>query len=334
MPAVTAAVSAAATPAALVNPAVEATVALDDGPKPIVTTTRRIWVATPVEIVGIDPGTNTIVDRIARPGTVAMTVDPSPTNSEPLSLYACSALDTVKIDTGRAVVTATYPYGCTGITFGPNALQIVNETRVVEIGPSGDVIATIDVEHGGSGVGAGDESVWVADGAPGAGTITRLGYGTHAVEATITTPATTRDFLATHTGTWVTTTPDRATGDATSLIRIDPATNQIAQTYPEGADAGGLDLSGRFLWVAATGSVFVVDTATNVIVARPDLLDGRAAGYVVASNGSVWLTIDSPGAVVRVDPGSFGDSTSAANPPAGTRIEVAGGCPTTIGTRA
>lgn len=329
----TAAPTTTTLPAPPVQPSIEATVPVADGPKPIVTTNNRIWVATPTEILKIDATSNTVLAHIARAGTIAMTVNPYPSGppNAPKPLFACSTQDTVEIDSASATIVETYPYGCTGIVYGPNALQIMHGTEVVEIAPGGDLIADTPVGAGDAGLGYTDDAVWVADTT--AATVTRLHSGFHTIDATVATPAaTTNQVLGTHAAIWVTTTPNSATADQTSLIRIDPATNQIAQTYAEGIDANGLDLSGRFLWVTGKDNMFIVDTATNEVVARPQLLTGASAGHLVAANGSVWMTIDSPGAVLRINPGSFGDAepTTQTTP---TRIEVNTGCPSTIGLR-
>lgn len=329
----TAAPTTTTQPAPPVKPSIEATVAVGDGPKPIVTTYNWIWVATPTEILKIDATSNTVLAHLARAGTIAMTVNPYPSGppDAPEPLFACSTQDTVEIDSASATIVETYPYGCTGIVYGPNALQVMNGTEVVEIVPGGDLIADTPVGAGGAGLGYTDDAVWVADTT--AATVTRLHSGFHTIDATVATrAATTNQVLGTHAAIWVTTTPNKTTADQTSLIRIDPATNEIAQTYAEGIDADGLDLSGRFLWVTGKDSMFIVDTATNEVVARPQLLTGASSGHVVAANGSVWMTIDSPGAVLRINPGSFGDAepTTQTTP---TRIEVNTGCPSTIGVR-
>jgi hypothetical protein len=329
----TAAPTTTTLPAPPVQLSIEATVAVDDGPKPIVTTYNRIWVATPTEILKIDATSNTVLAHIARADTIAMTVNPYPSGppDAPEPIFACSTHDTVEIDSASATIVETYPYGCTGIVYGPNALQIMNGTDVVEIVPGGDLIADTPVGAGGAGLGYTDDAVWVANTTT--ATVTRLHSGFHTIDATVATPAaTTNQVLGTHAAIWVTTTPNTATADQTSLIRIDPATNRIAQTYAEGIDANGLDLSGRFLWVTGKDSMFIIDTATNEVVARPQLLTGASTGHVVAANGSVWMTIDSPGAVVRIDPGSFGDAEPITQTTP-IRIEVNSGCPSTIGVR-
>lgn len=303
------------------QPAIVATIPVEDGVKAIAAASGRVWVGsrTGTEIVAIDQTTNQVVARIARQGTVAMTVDRNPagTADEPPALYACSTVDTVKIDPARAEIVATYPYGCNrGITIGFGAIWIENWTQLVELGPAGDLIATIPIERGGWGVVAGAGSIWVADGFVGPGTVTRIDPYSHTVVATIPVPVQTRNIIATDTAVWITTLPNAHTNDKTSLIRIDPATNTIAEEYPEGTGGSGLDLSGRYLWaVGRGGAIFIVDTLTNDVVARPDLIPtGPTPGAegLVAANGSVWITIGQPGTVLRVNPGAFGDTTGTA----------------------
>ena len=325
------------------EPSIVATIPVADGLDAIATADGRVWVASQsgTEIVAIDEASNTIVGHIPRSDTRAMTVDLNPAGSptDPRPLYVCSAVDTVKIDTRRAKIVETYPYGCShGIVVGSGAIWIESDTQLVELGPSGDLVATVPIQAGSWGVGAAAESIWIVSGSSGSSTVTRINSGSHDTIATIALPGNARNIVATDTAVWVTTQPSDNAKDTTSLVRIDPATNTIADRYSEGTGGIGLDMSGRYLWVVGSdGAVFVIDTSTNHVVARPQLMSvgtDPGANGVVAADGSVWLTAQQPGAVIRVDPGGFGDRIRRYDAPPSTRIDVAHGCPTSIATAA
>jgi hypothetical protein len=83
------------------------------------------WVEAPVDrfdrdIVAIDPASGTTSARVAVPGIVAMTLDTNiaTTSADPPRLAACSADQTVEIGTVSGAISASYPYGCTGVAVG------------------------------------------------------------------------------------------------------------------------------------------------------------------------------------------------------------------------
>ena len=263
-------------------------------------------------VVAIDSATNRIAATVAGTGSAkAMAAGFG-------ALWACGD-DTVRIDPTTAEIVARYPVACrAGITTGYGSVWVENYATLTRLDPaSGDVITTIPIAFGGSGVAAGAGSIWVAEGRLGPGVLTRVDPQTNAVIATIEMPWITRGIVATDTAVWVAAGPDPKSAAPAALLRIDPATNTIQRTYPEPSGAS-LALLGPFLWVVGyEGSVFVVDTRSGDVVSRPPL---RPADFQVhgdaglaVGDGSIWLSTKTPGAVERIDPGSFGGELPAAD---------------------
>jgi len=263
-------------------------------------------------VVAIDSATNRIAATVAGTGSARAMVAGFG------ALWACGD-DTIRIDPTTAEIVARYPVACrAGITTGYGSVWVENYATLTRLDPaSGDVIATIPIAFGGSGVAAGAGSIWVAEGRLGPGVLTRVDPQTNTVIATIEMPWITRGIVATDTAVWVAAGPDPKSADPAALLRIDPATNTIQRTYPEPSGAS-LALLGPFLWVVGyEGSVFVVDTRSGDVVSRPPL---RPADFQVhgdaglaVGDGSIWLSTKTPGAVERIDPGSFGGELPAAD---------------------
>lgn len=93
-----------------------------------------------------------------------------------------------------------------------------------------------------------------------------------------------------------------------SVVRIDPATNEVTQTIPvEGiGDSGKLAVGEGAVWVThAVSHVSRIDPVTNLVVATIDV--GPGVRGVTTGAGSVWVTREPQpdeinGYVVRIDP--------------------------------
>jgi virginiamycin B lyase len=108
-------------------------------------------------------------------------------------------------------------------------------------------------------------------------------------------------------GIWVVTKGKG--GEYDTLSRIDPATNQIADTIELGRPAGAVEVGEGAVWVMVPteGMILRVDPATNEVVAE---IDGLAQPVVAAAGeGVLWVVSgtwsDHPaadGTVTRIDP--------------------------------
>jgi YVTN family beta-propeller protein len=96
-------------------------------------------------------------------------------------------------------------------------------------------------------------------------------------------------------GIWV------AYGDD-GVVRIDPATNQVAAKIKVGRDPVGVAAGSGSIWVAnrADGTVSRIDPATNQVAATVSV--GGNPLTLAAGDASIWATNVASGEVVRIDP--------------------------------
>jgi virginiamycin B lyase len=96
---------------------------------------------------------------------------------------------------------------------------------------------------------------------------------------------------------WVLTPADN------SLVRIDPATNQVVATIGVGRAPSGLAVGAGAVWVSRRSDAVVVrvDPTANRVVATIPV--GRAPGSVTVAGGLVWVALPG-GGLGRIDPAS------------------------------
>lgn len=320
------------TPTTSVAPSVDARLVVADSPTAIATGSKRLWIASSNEIVALDPTTATVTAHVPTVGTVAMTLDTNiaTSSADPPRLAACSLHQTIEIGTVSGAISATYPWGCTGITVGAGALWIVRDVQLVELGPQGDLVSTVDVDEG-LGVAATNDAIWVIEGGSGHPQLREMQPGFHTTIATFPLDAKPDGVIADDAGVWVS---ERSDDGTETLFGFGTSSNPHLRRYPPGSGGTGLDFSGRFLWVANNdGGVTVVDTNTGDLVASPALSPGppvASAVRVVAADGHVFVTGRETNVVQRVQPGRFGDSMQWGETPTATRVEVTSGCPVSI----
>ena len=295
------------------------------------TGSRRLWIASTDDIVAIDPASGTTSARVAVTGTVAMTLDTNiaTTSADPPRLAACSAEQTVEIGTVSDAISASYPYGCTGIAVGGGALWIVSDDKLVELGSQGDLIGMVNVDHG-LGVAATNEAVWVIEGGSGQAELCEIEPHTGATVTTYALDGLPEAVVADDAGVWVS---ERTDAGVSTLLGFGTAGNSLPRRYLAGSGGTGLDFSGQFLWVASANGVSVVDTSSGELVGSSMLSatsPAASAVRLVAADGRVFISGRVAEAVQRVRPGTFGDSMRWHDAPAPTRIEVDSGCPTSI----
>jgi hypothetical protein len=255
------------------------------------------------------------------------------TSADPPRLAACSADQTVEIGTVSGAISASYPYGCTGIAVGGGALWIVSDDNLVELGSQGDLIGTVDVDHG-LAVAATNESVWVIEGGSGHAQLREIEPHTGATVTTHALDGTAEAVVADDAGVWVSEGSDDG---VSTLLGFGTAGNSLPRRYLPGSGGTGLDFSGQFLWAASANGVSVVDTSSGELVGSSMLSASSPAASavrLVAADGRVFISGRVAKAVQRVHPGTFGDSMRSQDAPAPTRIEVNSGCPTSIANAA
>jgi YVTN family beta-propeller protein len=96
---------------------------------------------------------------------------------------------------------------------------------------------------------------------------------------------------------WVLTPADN------SVVRINPATNDVVATIGVGRAPSGLAAGAGAVWVSrrSDGAVVRIDPATNRVVATIPV--GRAPGAMTVAGGVVWVSLPEHG-LGRIDPAS------------------------------
>lgn len=172
--------------------------------------------------------------------------------------------------------------------------------------------------QGATAIGSGSGSLWVtafdydANFDPLPGVVKRIDPATGATLATIPVGKSPYDIDVSAGAVWV------ACYDSNSVIRIDPATNQIVTTiaipYASGVTVG----LGAVWVVGTTGQVTRIDPATNQIVTT--IPTQATGGYIATGNGAVWVTNrgdsgQANGSLSRIDPAT---NQVVANTPLGS----------------
>lgn len=106
-----------------------------------------------------------------------------------------------------------------------------------------------------------------------------------------------------------------ADSEEPSMLRLDPATNEIIATVPiPGRGCQGFTASDDALWACVDDGAVRIDPATNAIVGEVDFASGSVASRLAFGDGSVWAIGAEDGApneLVRIDPAAM---TAAAIP--------------------
>jgi streptogramin lyase len=92
-----------------------------------------------------------------------------------------------------------------------------------------------------------------------------------------------------------------STGTQPDLARIDPATNEVAETFPAPSGATAVRAGDGSLWItrASAGQLLRVDPTTGVELAEIDV--APESTFLAYGEGGVW-TMGSTGEVAHVDP--------------------------------
>lgn len=155
--------------------------------------------------------------------------------------------------------------------------------------PTNDICLAMDEGFG---------SLWAGD--CGTGQLLRIDIGTGALVATIDLPfsgmPSESSVAVADDGVWM-----LSPGGQPDLVRVDPATNLVAETFPAPSGATAVRAGGGSLWItrAAAGQLVRVDPATGEELAVIDVAPGST--FLAYGEGGVW-TMGSTGEVVHVDP--------------------------------
>jgi virginiamycin B lyase len=138
---------------------------------------------------------------------------------------------------------------------------------------------------------AGDNPTWVTRWATPTKPMTRE-------TPTIALPAAPTRLAVTEDAVWVLTPADN------SVVRIDPATNQVVTTIEVGRAPSGLAVGAGAVWVSrrSDGMVVRIDPATNQVVAAIPV--GPAPGAMAMAGRAIWVALPENGGLGRIDPAS------------------------------
>jgi virginiamycin B lyase len=91
-------------------------------------------------------------------------------------------------------------------------------------------------------------------------------------------------------------------GNERQLLAVDPATNNVARTFPAPQGARAVRAGFGSVWVSVTtpGQVVRLDPTSGATVAKVDV--GRDASFLAVGPDSVWVISASDATVSRVDP--------------------------------
>ena len=147
----------------------------------------------------------------------------------------------------------------------------------------------------------GFDSLWVGDCVN--NTIVRVDAATGEIAATIALPfdelPNESSVAAGEGGVWVLS---KRTYPLPDLVHIDPATNEVAETFPAPSEATAVRAGEGSLWVsrAGTGQLIRVDPTTGEELAEIDVAPG--SNFLAVGEGGVWTLGSETGEVSHVDP--------------------------------
>ena len=185
------------------------------------------------------------------------------------------------------------------IAAGAGSIWVVspNSQIVSRIDPAtGNVVQSIDVSGGPSGIAYSPDSraVWVANSLD--GTISRIDPGTNRVVDRIYVGNVPTAVAVGFGSIWITNAGDQ------SVTRLDAKTGRHLATIATGDFGRGITVGGDAVWVSddAAGRVSRIDPHTNEVSDRISV--GNGAGDLTYGAGAVWVANGLDGTVSRIDP--------------------------------
>ena len=143
------------------------------------------------------------------------------------------------------------------------------------------------------------DSLWVAN--AGAATVTRVDLVEGRMASVIDVPGDPRSVVAAAGAIWVAV--NSADSEQTgSVVRIDPANDEVTASVATGRWIHSLAASGDAIWATnfTDGTVSVIDAASATVDATAPI--GNRPGGVAVSADSVWLTPHRRNVLLRIDP--------------------------------
>jgi YVTN family beta-propeller protein len=252
-----------------------------------------------------------------------------------LSGVDANAVGIVDPKTGRITGEVQLDGTPTQVAAGAGSIWAVSPNRQsvsrIDSTPT-QLVQTIPVGPGASGIAYGGGAVWVANSLD--GTVSRIDPGTNRVVEKIPVGNLPIAVAAGFDSIWVTSSGDRAvvrldarsgrrlvitTGDVGRGIavgdgavwvsdydrgrvsRIDPRSNEVTRKIPVGNGPAALTYAAGALWVAneLDGTVTRIDPQQNVVTGTVSI--GGTPGDLAFADGGLWVSDRSGGRIVRVD---------------------------------
>jgi streptogramin lyase len=218
----------------------------------LTSTDEGIWAGLTLTraVALLDPGTGAEVRRVALDGDAyALAAD-----GRDLWVvgFDSGALTRIDRGTGEVLSTVRDLAGPAGVAVGEGGVWVTanSSSRIVRVDPSSDTVTAQAMVPGRPhdlAVGLG--GVWTANGR--GASVSRLDPVTNEVVATIGMPAHAFDIEVLGDSVWVTSGPDDGCEDTSVVVRIDPGTNTIADSFPFPC-AWALISDGTSLWVSGS----------------------------------------------------------------------------------
>jgi YVTN family beta-propeller protein len=200
----------------------------------------------------------------------------------------------------RTIATGGFP---NAVAVGANGVWVVRDGRkLVRIDPSdGRIVVHIGAgdELGSErpcGIDVGQHAVWVVTVS---GQVARINPKTNRLARLVQTQGATC-VAAGAGGVWVTES------ESNKVVRVDPATNDIAAEIPLSGRPQGIAVAFGSVWVAASdppdgtnGGVSRIDPRSNQVVKT--ILVQNLPEFVVAGTGAIWATSNN-GTIAEIDP--------------------------------
>ncbi len=181
---------------------------------------------------------------------------------------------------------------------------------------TGDMLGEVEMTHDIClAMDEGFGSLWVGDCDD--HTLLRIDVATGELVATIDLPfagiAGESSVAVGDDGVWM-----MSTGTQPDLVRIDPATNEVANTFPAPHGATAMRAGDGSLWItrASTGQLLRVDPATGQELA--EIAIAPKSTFLAYGEGGVWTLGTATGEVAHIDPAT---NSVVATIPTGGRVD-------------
>jgi YVTN family beta-propeller protein len=218
------------------------------------------------------------------------------------------AVSVIDPQTGKTGATIKVSRGPLSVALTPGAVWVANfgfnGDTVTRIDPKTNQVAGMPIKTGPAplSIAVGGGSVWVAN--HDAHTVTRIDPTTNQVVANIQVPSEPHRVAYGEGAVWVGNWHDN------SVSRIDPATNQVVgMPIPIGFHAGNIAAGLGSVWV--TSDYRSEGDREDVVVVRIDPKTNQAietipvGGHPIdvdIAEGAVWVSVQNPDMVLRINP--------------------------------